>query len=87
MQMKEDIVKMVSGIPVQVKLYGYSAAEQSMSTRNEILSAMVVYGFLSYYDGLLKIPDYELMEKYEAILSRQSMGEIKKITDRSKEML
>ncbi|MCX4328349.1 MAG: hypothetical protein OSJ45_13825 [Lachnospiraceae bacterium] len=48
---------------------------------------MVVYGFLSYYDGLLKIPDYELMEKYEAILSRQSMGEIKKITDRSKEML
>lgn len=86
-EVKEDIVKMVSGIPVQVKLYGYSAAEQSMSTRNEILSAMVVYGFLSYHDGQLKIPDYELMEKYEAVLSRQSMGEIKKITDRSKEML
>lgn len=44
-EVREDIVKMVSGIPVQIKLYGYSAAEQNMSTRNEILSAMVVYGF------------------------------------------
>jgi hypothetical protein len=86
-EVREDIVKMVSGIPVQIKLYGYSAAEQNMSTRNEILSAMVVYGFLSYNDGQLAIPGYELMEKYEAVLLRQSMGELKKITDRSKEML
>ena len=86
-EVREDIVQMVAGNPVEVKLNGYSAAEQRMETRNEILSAMVVYGFLTYYDRNLQIPNHELMEKYESVLSRESMGEVKAITDRSKEML
>ena len=44
---------------------------------DEILSAMVVYGFLSYYDGYLTIPNHELMEKYQRVLARDSMGEVK----------
>ncbi len=46
-------------------------------SRDEILSAMVVYGFLAYYDGYLTIPNRELMEKFQRVLSRDSMGEIK----------
>lgn len=84
---REDIVKMVAGIPVPAKLNGYSAVQPQLNTRDEILSAMVVYGFLSYYDGELRIPNRELMEKYEIVLSRESMGEVKQIVDRSKEML
>lgn len=84
---REDIVKMVAGIPVSVKLNGYSAAELQLNTRDEILSAMVVYGFLSYHDRLIKIPNHELMEKYQAVLERKSMGEVKEIVDRSREML
>ena len=86
-EVREDIVKMVTGIPVPVKLNGYSAAEQRLNTRNEILSAMVVYGFLSYYDGCLQIPNHELMEKYQSVLSRESMGEVKAIVDQSSMML
>lgn len=74
-------------ISVPAKLNGYSAVEQQLNTRDEILSAMVVYGFLSYYDGCLRIPNHELMEKYEMVLSRNSMGEIKHIVDCSREML
>lgn len=84
---REDIVKMVTGISVPAKLNGYSAVEQQLITRDEILSAMVVYGFLSYHDGCLRIPNHELMEKYETVLSRNSMGEVKHIVDRSREML
>ncbi len=65
---REDIVKMVAGIPVSVKLNGYSAAELQLNTRDEILSAMVVYGFLSYHDRLLRIPNYELMERCQVFL-------------------
>ena len=86
-KVREDIVKMVAGIPVEVDLEGYSAAELQLDTRDEILSAMVVYGFLSYYDGKLTIPNHELMEKYQKVLSRDSMGEVKEIVGRSKEML
>ena len=86
-EVREDIVKMVSGIPVEVELNGYSATELQLNTRDEILSAMVVYGFLSYYDGYLTIPNHELMEKYQKILSRDSFGEVKAIVDSSREML
>lgn len=84
---REDIVKMVAGIPVEVDLQGYSAAELQLNTRDEILSAMVVYGFLSYYDGYLRIPNHELMEKYQRVLARESMGEVRLVVERSKEML
>lgn len=86
-EVREDIVRLVAGIPVSVKLKGYSAAELKLDTRDEILSAMVVYGFLSYHNGQLRIPNHELMEKYQDVLTRKSMGGIKEIVGRSKEML
>ena len=84
---REDIVKMVAGASVEVDLQGYSASDLQLDTRDEILSAMVVFGFLSYHDGYLRIPNYELMEKYQKVLSRESMDEIKVIVDNSREML
>lgn len=86
-EVREDIVKLVAGIPVSARLKGYSAAEQRLNTRDEILSAMAVYGFLSYYDGELKIPNRELMEKYQEILERESFGGIREIVESSREML
>ena len=84
---REDIVRMVAGIEVEVDLQGYSAVELQLDSRDEILSAMVVYGFLSYHDGYLRIPNHELMEKYQRVLARESMGEVKQIVEQSKEML
>ncbi len=84
---REDIVKMVAGIPVKVKLKGYSAVDLSLENRDEILSAMVVYGFLTYHDGYLQIPNHELMEKYQDVLERKSMGAVREIVEKSKEML
>lgn len=84
---REDIVKMAAGIPVEVELEGYSASELQLNTRDEILSAMVVFGFLTYYDGYLRIPNHELMEKYQRVLARDSMGAVKEIVDSSRQML
>ena len=84
---REDVVKLVAGLSIPVKLEGYSASELQMDTRDEILSAMVVYGFLSYHDGMLRIPNHELMEKFQRVLSRKSMGCVREIVLRSREML
>ncbi len=86
-EVREDIVKLVAGIPVSIKLKGYSASELQLNARNEILSAMVVYGFVSYYDGEIRIPNRELMEKYQEVLMRKSMGEVKAVVERSADML
>lgn len=86
-EVREDIVKLVAGIPVEAVLNGYSAVEQQLNSRDEILSAMVVYGFLAYHNGILTIPNHELMEKYQSVLTRNSMGEVKEIVDTSQKML
>ena len=84
---REDIVKMVAGIPIEVELEGYGAEQLRLDSRDEILSAMVVFGFLSYHDGFLRIPNHELMEKFQRVLNRKSMGGIADIVNNSKNVL
>ena len=57
-KVRNDIVQMVSGIAEQINL----------NTRDEILSAMTVYGFLSYHDETLTIPNKELRMKFDYAL-------------------
>lgn len=84
---KKDIVDLVSDIPVKIKLQGYSATDKALKTRNNILSAMVIYGFLTYYNNQLYIPNHELMLKYEDVLSRKSMGGVNDIVEQSEHIL
>lgn len=35
---------------------------------------MIVLGFLSYYDGYLKIPNKEFMQEFEKALEDKSFG-------------
>ena len=48
---------------------------------------MVYIGFLSYYDGYLKIPNKELMKEFEKALKDKSFGYVSEIIDNSKRML
>ncbi len=54
---KNDIIQMTTGIPLEIKLKGYSAEQIVLNNLNQILSAMTIYGFLSYYDKKLVIPN------------------------------
>ncbi len=62
---------MVAGEAVQAKVREYAAASMNLSTKNGIFSAMVVYGFLSYENGKVRIPNKELMEKFDEILQKE----------------
>ena len=54
---------------------GYSATSQELDTKNQIYSAMVVYGLLTYENGAMRIPNRELMDKYdELLLENESPG-------------
>jgi len=86
-EVKNDVVQMVSNIPVEIRLKGYSAEQLTLETRNQILSAMTVYGFLTYHDELLEIPNKELMIKFDDALEDKSMNEVSKLVLRSDEML
>ena len=61
---------MVTGTPVLAKVQEYAATSMKLTTRDEIFSAMVVYGFLSYKNGYVSIPNKELMDKFADMIKK-----------------
>lgn len=59
---RDDLALMVSGASVSAKIQEYAATSMNLQTKDEIFSAMVVYGFLSYENGKVSIPNQELIE-------------------------
>ena len=59
---RDELALMVAGTPVPVKIREYAATAMNLSTKDEIFSAMVVYGFLSCENGYAFIPNKELMD-------------------------
>ena len=84
---KKDIITMISGEPVYVQLEGYGTENLSLETRDEILSAMTVYGLLSYHDETLEIPNKELLLKFSRSLRDKNLQEISKLLSRSFDLL
>ena len=87
-EVRNDLALMVAGEPVPAKVREYAASSMNLSTREEIYSAMVVYGFLSYEDGRVCIPNKELMEKFDEILQKESsLGYVYRLAKESDRML
>lgn len=85
---RDDIALMVSGIPVAAKIQEYAATSMNLQTREEILSAMVVYGFLTYDNGKVSIPNRELMDKFSNMLTKEpSLGYVYRLAKESGKML
>lgn len=82
-----DLVRMVAGEAVPVRIQNYAAVSMNLGTKDEIFSAMVVYGFLSYYNGEVSIPNKELMLKFEDVLANRQMGYISQLALESDRML
>lgn len=85
---RDSLAFMVSGTPVPAKVQEYAATSMRLSTRDEIFSAMVVYGFLSYENGCVRIPNKELMEKFDDMLLKEpSLGYVNRLAEISSQML
>ena len=85
---RDDLAKMMAGIPVMAKIQEYAAVSMNLTTKDEIFSAMVVYGFLSYEAGYVSIPNKELMDKFREMLMKEaSLGYINRLAKESERML
>lgn len=85
---RDDLALMVSGIPVPARVREYAATSMNLTTKDEIFSAMVVYGFLSYENGCVSIPNKELMDKFSDVLMKEpSLGYVNRLARASSQML
>lgn len=84
----KDLALMVSGEGISAKIQEYAATSMNLISRGEIFSAMVVYGFLSYYKGKVYIPNKELMDKFDEMLQKEpSLGYVYNLAKESERML
>ncbi|MDO5396953.1 MAG: AAA family ATPase [bacterium] len=85
---RDDMALMVSGERIRVKIQNYAAAAMELKTREQIYSAMVVYGLLTYEAGKVFIPNKELMIKFSGMLQEhESLGYVYKLARESDKML
>ncbi|MCD8348377.1 MAG: ATP-binding protein [Lachnospiraceae bacterium] len=65
---REAVMLLVAGEPVEADISEYATTAPVLEKRDEILSAMVVYGYLNYYDGCVRIPNKELELEFDRII-------------------
>ena len=88
LEIRDDVIKMVSGGEIDLIIdEEFRAGQRTPRTKEEIYSAMIVLGFLSYHDGYLKIPNKELMKEFEKALRDKSFGYVSQIIENSRKML
>ena len=72
---RNDLALMVIGERINAKIGDFAAVSMELKTKNQIYSAMVIYGLLTYDNGQVFIPNKELMLKYDELLqSEDSLG-------------
>ena len=87
-QIQNDLTLMFAGEKIPSGIQEYAATAQELKTKEEIYSAMVVYGLLTYDNGMVFIPNKELMGSYAAMMKKeQSLGYIYRLANVSSQML
>ncbi|MDE7311159.1 MAG: ATP-binding protein [Eubacterium sp.] len=85
---RDDLALLAAGEHISAKIGQFTAVSMELETREQIYSAMVVYGLLTYEDGEVFIPNKELMDKYnELLLSKDSLGYVYRLAKKSEIML
>ena len=58
---RDDLALMILGEGIDARVEEFAASAMKLRTKNQIYSAMVVYGLLTYTQGIVFIPNRELM--------------------------
>lgn len=85
---RDDLALMVACERISVKIQEYAAMLLELNTKQQIFSAMVVYGLLTYEKGQVFIPNKELMDKFnELLLTKPALGYVHQLALKSELML
>lgn len=85
---RDDLALMAAGERIPLKIQEYAAMLLELNTKQQIFSAMVVYGLLTYENGKVFIPNKELMDKFDEMIQKEaSLGYVYRLAKESERML
>ncbi len=87
-EIQDDLALMFAGERIPTGIQEYAASGRELRTKEEIYSAMVVYGLLTYDRGKVFIPNRELMGNYATMMKKEkSLGYVYRLANISSKML
>lgn len=87
-EIQDDLAILFAGEAIPADIHEYAATSMRLETKDEIYSALVVYGLLTYENGLVSIPNKELTDSFASMMKKEkSLGYIYRLANESKKML
>lgn len=83
----DTVVNLVAGEAQTVDVLGFSNDLDSFHDKDEVLTALVHLGYLTYENGLVKIPNKEIQEEFVNTVKKLSWGTVTKLLIQSRELL
>lgn len=83
----ECVTQLVAGEKIPVNVVGFSNDLDSFRDRDEVLTALIHLGYLSYENGCVYIPNKEISEEFANTIKKLSWGVVSKLLNQSKNLL
>lgn len=85
--LRDDIINLLSGEKIPLNVVGFSNDLESFQDKEEVLTALIHLGYLTYRDGFAYIPNRELKEEFSATVKRLNWGIVSRLLSQSRQLL
>lgn len=85
--LRDTITSLLTGEQISLNVVGFSNDLESFQDKDEVLTALIHMGYLTYQEGSVKIPNRELREEFSSTVKRLNWGTVSKLLNRSRELL
>lgn len=83
----EAITRMLAGESTTVDVLGFSNDLDSFQSKDEVITALIHLGYLTYLGGEVSIPNREIEEEFVNSVKKLSWGTVTKLLRQSKDLL
>lgn len=85
--MGEMVSRMAAGEDVPISVVGFANDLDSFQDKDEVFTALIHLGYLTYEDGVVRIPNRELMTEFADTIKKLSWGTVSYLLNQSRELL
>lgn len=85
--LRDDIICLLAGERAPLNVVGFSNDLENFEDKEEVLTALIHLGYLTYKDGFVRIPNRELREEFSATVKRLNWGTVSKLLNQSRHLL
>lgn len=83
----EMVTRLIAGEAVPINVVGFANDLDSFHDKDEVFTALIHLGYLTYKSGTVRIPNRELMTEFADTIKKLSWGTVSYLLNQSRELL